>query len=154
MVTENLFTFQAHLLVLYNAAFQIMGWFLCRLSPRIYHCPLIPPRICKTLPQVPSSTTTTAHINPVSGRTQKVVRSPHREMLNIFLRGLKKHIHFTSSFGGLPAGKKTTQPIEKKSAFRYIFAPVLKKQGKLCILWAVNCNSCFLLIPFVLFVTY
>lgn len=87
------------------------------------------------LPQIPSSATTPAHINPVSSRTQKVGQVSTQRDVKYFLRGLKKHIHFTvSSLGGLPAGKKTTQPIEKRVVLGIFFAPVLKQQGKLFIL--------------------
>lgn len=68
----------------------------------------------------------------------------HTNRCKTFLKGLKKHIHFTaSSFGGLPAGKKTTYPIERR-LFDAYFCPCVKAARK--VVYSLN-NKLYLLLP-------
>lgn len=89
-MTEDLFTFQVHLLVLYNAAFQINSAIFLQIVPNIHHCPADPPRNCNVVscPSVVQELTLTKF----QTEKKKVVVSPCKQIQNIFgrLEGKKK----------------------------------------------------------------
>lgn len=113
LVTEDLFTFQVHLLVLYNAAFQINSAIFLQIVPNIHHCPANPPRNCNVVscPSVVQELTLTKF----QTEKKKVVVSPCKQIQNIFWKaGGKK--------------KKPPPPSTLECALLWRFASCKKKQ--------------------------
>lgn len=141
-MTEDLFTFQVHLLVLYNAAFQINSAIFLQIVPNIHHCPADPPRNCNVVscPSVVQELTLTKF----QTEKKKVVVSPCKQIQNIFWKagGKKKKTTTTFHFRVCPPLEvcqlqkktKTTQHISLKEDSMSTFVPALKQQRKLYII--------------------